>query len=119
MMTTLSNIWTEANLSRGGHGDPGAGEAPALTTLTREYEGFPLYLRFPRLIENDALQSRFPVLLVLTHTDPSLARAEVPIMDGQVQTAVRDFKLELGHVLQNHNAFCGDARPSGCCVLRR
>jgi len=37
-------------------------------TLTQEYEGFPLYLRFPRLVENEAIQARFPVVLVLTHT---------------------------------------------------
>jgi hypothetical protein len=36
-------------------------------TLTREYEGFPLYLRFPRGLDYDSLQCRFPVRLVLTH----------------------------------------------------
>jgi hypothetical protein len=36
-------------------------------TLTREYEGFPLYLRFPRGLNYDSLQRRFPVRLVLTH----------------------------------------------------
>ena len=36
-------------------------------TLTREYEGFPLHLRFPLRLDYDALQHRFPVRLVLTH----------------------------------------------------
>jgi hypothetical protein len=36
-------------------------------TLTREYEGFPLYLRFPLGVDYDALQHRFPVRFVLTH----------------------------------------------------
>ncbi len=36
-------------------------------TLTREYEGFPLYFRFPLRLDYDALQHRFPVRLVLTH----------------------------------------------------
>ena len=36
-------------------------------TLTREYEGFPLYLRFPLRLDYDALQPRFPVRLVFTH----------------------------------------------------
>ena len=37
-------------------------------TLTREYEGFPLYLRFPLRLDYNALQHTFPVRLVLTHT---------------------------------------------------
>lgn len=36
-------------------------------SLKRTYEGFPLYLRRPKNLEFDALASRFPVLLVLTH----------------------------------------------------
>ena len=37
------------------------------TTLTREYEGFPLYLRYPLRLNYNALQHRFPLRLVLTH----------------------------------------------------
>jgi hypothetical protein len=36
-------------------------------TLTREHEGFPLYVRFPLRLDYNALQHRFPVRLVLTH----------------------------------------------------
>ena len=36
-------------------------------SLQRTYEGFPLYLRRPKNLDFDALASRFPVLLVMTH----------------------------------------------------
>ena len=36
-------------------------------SLRREYEGFPLYLRYPSSLDYDALQSGLPVRLVLSH----------------------------------------------------
>jgi hypothetical protein len=37
-------------------------------SLRREYEGFPLYLRYPTSLDYDALQLKFSLRLVLTHT---------------------------------------------------
>jgi len=62
-------------------------------TLTREYEGFPLYLRFPRRIANEDLQSRFPVLWALTHTF-SFRR-----FDGSPEPAYNDTLGEFDHAL--------------------
>lgn len=47
---------------------PGTSSEYEWATLTREYEGFPLYLRFPLRLDYDVLQNRFPVRIVLTHT---------------------------------------------------
>jgi hypothetical protein len=47
---------------------PAADEAnESWEVLKRTYEGFPLYLRRPKNLDVNALASRFPVLLVLTH----------------------------------------------------
>src|SRR5580658_9260358 len=63
------------------------------TTLSTEYEGFPLYLRFPHQIDHDALQEHFPVRLALTH-EFTFRR-----FDGTPEPAYNDTLEEFDHSL--------------------